>query len=186
MTAFGFVKWFSKDKQIILPNLKTYLFSSDKETEKSNFVSIADLDDPADSKETVLNTLNILGDKFRIGKKLHYLVVVGDEKSYDHLIKLKNEYGNSLNWVLPYPDDWHILKNILPIVVKIYFDAGLKELALKFHRGATLKVLTDCTKFQITNRFFIHVWEALFRYQIQTFMKTDKSQNIPDFQRDFA
>jgi hypothetical protein len=65
---------------------------------------------------------------------------------------------------------WHILKNILPIFVKIYFDAGLKELALKFHRGATLKVLTDCTKFQITNRFFIHAWEALFRYQIQTFM----------------
>jgi hypothetical protein len=54
---------------------------------KSNFVSTAVLDDPADSKETVLNTLNILGDKFKIGKKLYYLVVVGDGKSYDHLIK---------------------------------------------------------------------------------------------------
>jgi hypothetical protein len=86
-----------------LPNLKIYLSSSDKETEKSNFVSIAVLDDPADSKETVLKTLNILGDKFRIGKHLHYLVVVGDGKSYDHLIKLKTEYGDSLNWVLPYP-----------------------------------------------------------------------------------
>jgi hypothetical protein len=48
LTAFGFVKCFSKEKQIILPNLKTYLFSSDKETEKSNFVSIAVLDDPAE------------------------------------------------------------------------------------------------------------------------------------------
>lgn len=143
LTAFVFAKCFSKEKQIILPNLKIYLSSSDKETEKSNFVSIAVLDDPADSKETVLKTLNILGDKFRIGKNLHYLVVVGDGKSYDHLIKLKTEYGDSLNWVLPYPGDWHILKNILPIFVKIYFDAGLKELALKFHRGATLKVLTD-------------------------------------------
>jgi hypothetical protein len=28
---------------------------------------------------------------------------VGDGKSYDHLIKLKTEYGDSLNWVLPYP-----------------------------------------------------------------------------------
>jgi hypothetical protein len=35
-------------KKNILPNLKTYLFSSDKETEKSNFVSIAVLDDPAE------------------------------------------------------------------------------------------------------------------------------------------
>jgi hypothetical protein len=51
---------FQKKKQIILPNLKIYLSSSDKETEKSTFVSIAVLDDPADSKETVLNTLNIL------------------------------------------------------------------------------------------------------------------------------
>lgn len=59
---------FSKEKQIILPNLKTYLSSSDKETEKSNFVSIAVLDDSADSKETILKTLNILGNKFRIGK----------------------------------------------------------------------------------------------------------------------
>jgi hypothetical protein len=113
-------------------------------------------------------------------------VVVGDGKSYDHLIQLKNEYGNSLIWVLPYPGDWHILKNILPIFVKIYFDARLKELALKFHRGGALKVLTDYTKFQITNRFVIHVWEALFTYQIQTFMKTAKSQDIPDFQRNFT
>ena len=57
---------------------------------------------------------------------------------------------------------------------------------MKFHRGATLKVLTDCTQFQITSRFFIHVWEALFRYQIQTLMKTAKSQDIPDFQRDLT
>jgi hypothetical protein len=32
-----------------------------------------------------------------------------DRKSYDHLIKLKSEYGGSLSWVLPYPGDWHIL-----------------------------------------------------------------------------
>jgi hypothetical protein len=41
--------------------------------------------------------------------KLQYQVVVGDRKSYDHLIKLKSEYGGSLSWVLPYPGDWHIL-----------------------------------------------------------------------------
>jgi hypothetical protein len=34
---------------------------------------------------------------------------VGDRKSYDHLIKLKSEYGGSLSWVLPYPGDWPIL-----------------------------------------------------------------------------
>jgi hypothetical protein len=53
--------------------------------------------------------LNILHKKFQIGIKLKYQVVVGDRKSYDHLIKLKSEYGGSLNWVLPYPGDWQIL-----------------------------------------------------------------------------
>jgi hypothetical protein len=34
--------------------------------------------------------------KLQIGIKLQYLVVVGAGKSYDHLIKLKSEYGGSL------------------------------------------------------------------------------------------
>jgi hypothetical protein len=55
-----------------------------------------------------LKTLNILHKKFQIGIKLQYQVVVGDRKSYDHLTKLKSEYGGSLSWVLPYPGDGHI------------------------------------------------------------------------------
>jgi hypothetical protein len=50
---------------------------------------------------------NILHKKFQIGIKLQYLVVVGDGKSYDHLIKLKSEYRGSLSWVLLY----HFLLN---------------------------------------------------------------------------
>jgi hypothetical protein len=30
-------------------------------------------------------------------------------KSYDHLIKLKSEYGSNLDCVLPYPGDWHTI-----------------------------------------------------------------------------
>jgi hypothetical protein len=40
-----------------------------------------------------------------------------------------------------------MLENVLPVFIKIYFDAGLKELASEHHRGATLKVLTECSKF---------------------------------------
>jgi hypothetical protein len=82
---------------------------SETDTEKSEFCSIKVLDETADSKATVFKTLNILHKKFQIGKNLQYLVVVGDGKSYDHLIKLKSEYGGSLSWVLPYPGDWQIL-----------------------------------------------------------------------------
>ncbi|CAC5423214.1 unnamed protein product [Mytilus coruscus] len=67
------------------------------QTEVSEFHSIAVLDETADSKATVELTLNILYDKFQVGTKINYLVVVGDGKSYDILIKLKSEYGNALD-----------------------------------------------------------------------------------------
>ena len=86
-----------------------YISFSETDTEKSEFCSIEVLDETADSKATVLKILNILHKKFQIGIKLQYQVVVGDRKSYDHLIKLKSEYGGSLSWVLPYHGYWHIL-----------------------------------------------------------------------------
>ncbi|CAC5419074.1 unnamed protein product [Mytilus coruscus] len=169
LISYGFVKDHVKEKHIIIPGLKPYLSYSQKTTEASTFHSIAVLDDPADSKETVVKTLIILHDRFQIGNKLQYLVVVGDGKSYDHLIKLKAEYGYVLDWVLPYPGDWHILKNFLPIFIKIFYDAGLKELAGIYHHGATLKVLTECTKFSVSHRFFCHLWEAMLRCQIDAY-----------------
>ncbi|CAC5358523.1 unnamed protein product [Mytilus coruscus] len=93
LISYGFVKDHVKEKHIIIPGLKPYSSYSQKTTEASTIHSIAVLDDPADSKETVVKTLNILHDRFQIGNKLQYLVVVGDGKSYDLLIKLKAEYG---------------------------------------------------------------------------------------------
>ncbi|CAG2204986.1 unnamed protein product [Mytilus edulis] len=177
LISYGFVKDHVKEKQIIIPGLKTYLSYSQKTTEASTFHSIAVLDDPADSKETVVKTLNILHDRFQIGNKLQYLVVVGDGKSYDHLIKLKAEYWCVLDWFLPYPGDWHILKNILQIFIKIFYDAGLKELAGIYHHGATLKVLTECTKFSVTHRFFCHVWEAMLRCQIDAYKNQETAMD---------
>jgi hypothetical protein len=51
-----------------------------------------------------------------------FVLIVGDGKSYDHLIKLKSEYGSNLDWVLPYPGDWHILKNVLQIANDVNCD----------------------------------------------------------------
>ncbi|CAC5419097.1 unnamed protein product [Mytilus coruscus] len=70
-------------------------------TEKSDFSSVAIPDETADSKETVLKVLNILNDKFQVGQLTNYVVVVGDGKSYDHLIKLKSEYGETWIGYLP-------------------------------------------------------------------------------------
>ncbi|VDI54804.1 Hypothetical predicted protein [Mytilus galloprovincialis] len=114
--------------------------------------------------------------------KKENIVLPGDGKSYDHLIKLKSEYGEQMDWVLAYPGDWHILKNVLPIFVKIYFDAGLRQLATKHHHGATLKVLTECSKFAVTHRFFIQAWEAVMRHQVKSFFEYKSCESPYDIQ----
>jgi hypothetical protein len=48
------------DIHVDLPSLNTFLSFSETDTEKSEFCSIEVLDETADSKATVLKTLNIL------------------------------------------------------------------------------------------------------------------------------
>lgn len=55
-----------------------------------------------------------------VGKTIKDLVVVADGKTYDHLISLKFEMGEALSWHLPYPGDWHILKNFQGTIISSY------------------------------------------------------------------
>ncbi|CAC5388151.1 unnamed protein product [Mytilus coruscus] len=154
VTKYGFSKNFFKKENIVLPGIKTFFSIPVETTEKSDFSSVAILDETADSKETVLKVLNILNDKFQVGQLTNYVVVVGDGKSYDHLIKLKSEYGENMDW----------------------------QLATKHHHGATLKVLTECSKFAITHRCFIQAWEAVMRHQVKSFFEYKSCESPYDIQ----
>ena len=58
-------------------------------------------------------------------------MVVGDCKTYEHLRKLKYEYGTDLEWLIPFPGDWHTCKTFQKILMKIYWNVGLKNIAEK-------------------------------------------------------
>ena len=93
------------------------------------------LNSNADNRETSLFTLNKLYNDLGVHRRINYLVVVGDGKTYDHLIQYKNEEKEDLDWLLPYIGDWHALKNYQSILMKICLDAGLKEMIEILHRG---------------------------------------------------
>ncbi|CAG2203638.1 unnamed protein product [Mytilus edulis] len=67
--------------------------------------------------------------------------------------------------------------------MKVYLDAGLKQLASKLHHGSTYRILTDCTKFAVTHRFLLQVWEAMLRYQVSSFLSV--SDKIIDCKTSF-
>ena len=76
-----------------------------------------------------------------------------------------------VDWLIPFIGDRHVLKNLQLVLIKIYFDVGLKQLAnVSGHKGETLKALSS-SNFKRTHRFILESWEALYLYMYQKFLK---------------
>ena len=92
---------------------------------KSLYSYISVLHQNADDKHTIANVLSLVHDEFHVGRERQHLVVAGDAKTYNHLQTIKREYGSAMSWLITFIGDWHVLKNAQPVLMKIYFDAGL-------------------------------------------------------------
>ena len=60
---------------------------------------------------------------------MNMVVLEGNVKLYDILKSLKFEYGAELNWLFPYPGDFHLLMKYQKALMKRYYDMGLKSMA---------------------------------------------------------
>ena len=101
-------------------------------------------------------------------------MLVGDGKTYHHLMTVKRQYGQVLETLLIFLGDWHTL-------MKICYKAGLKELAqASGYRGATLKSLELCSSYQRTHLFFMQVWEVLYREMLHAYLIKYKDEHVLD------
>ena len=69
------------------------------------------LDEVADTKDTVLHIISDLHTEYICRHEKSFVVIEGDAKVYDIIQSVKREYGSDLDWVIPFPGDWHLLKN---------------------------------------------------------------------------
>ena len=85
-----------------------------------------------------------------------HLVVAGDAKTYLRLKELKQQYGSELAWLLPFVGDWHVLYNYQKTLMKVYYEAGLKVLAMvSGFRAETLKSVASASNFKRTHAFLM-------------------------------
>ena len=159
------------DTNTLLPGMKCkFAMENGTERERSSFFYMSILDEKADCLMTMKHVLEIIHKRFEISKSLNHLIVVGDAKTFEYIMKLKDQYGKELEWLIPYPGDWHVLKNFQEVLIKIFWDAGLKDIAKVVHRGGLGKV-QSCSIFKRTHRLLIQVYEALYLHQLQSFLK---------------
>ena len=64
-------------------------------------------------------------------------------------------HGDTFSWLIPFPGNFHLLMNYQKVLMKIYGDAGLKQIAeASGFRGETLASLENCSNFTNTSKFF--------------------------------
>ncbi len=155
----------------LMPSLKCkFAMEESPHCEKSSFAYVKIYNEKADSMATMTNVLSDLHSTFGVSKKVNHLVVVGDLKTFEYMMKLKMKYKLNLDWLIPWPGDWHILKNFQEVLMKVFWDAGLKEVAKLKHKSATFQKLSTCSNFKRTHRFLLQIYEALLVYKIKVFL----------------
>lgn len=136
------------------------------------------VDEHPDSIETMRYVSELLLHTYNTPKQSGYVLLTGDGKTYEHLMEVKRLYGDALDKLLIFPGDWHTLANFQPVLMKIYYHAGLKEIAQNTgFRGETLTSLEKCENFKRTHNFLLQAWQAMYRVMLDE-SKTEQSSML--------
>ena len=132
------------------------------------------MDEKCDNKETLLSLINNLYTEFIVTGKKTYIILEGDQVTYERIQSIKTEYGDVSTWLIPFVGDWHFLKNYQEVLLKIYFDAGLSELAV----ASKYLPKSIGTNFTRTHLFLLEVWESIFCTLMSFYLEAEAPENF--------
>ena len=141
----------------------------DASEEESVITTQGVLPELADNQDTVKAILDNLSSLYGIGTHAKTHMVVGDQKIFMQMQRLKRQYGADLDWLLPYPGDWHVLKNFQPVLARLYFHAGLQQTAKEAgYKGSNLTALETCSHFKHTHVCLLEAYESIYVHGLST------------------
>ena len=163
----------------VLIDFQTYfcLYNNLPPPECSNIIYFQVLDQKCDNKDTLMNVINRVHTDFIMPKKKKCLLIEGDQDTYNRLQLIKKEYGNDLSWMIPVPGDWHFLKNYQEVLLKIYLDAGLNDLA----KASGYQSNAVTSNFKRTHHFLVETWIAMFQHFVALFLKQNTSPEFLEY-----
>ena len=82
--------------------------------------------------------------------------------------------------MLPFPGDWHFLKSPQGVLMKIYWDGGLRDVAAATHKSHTSNSLKSASNFKKTHQFLLQPWESFYIYQLAQFASGTSSSPLLD------
>ena len=162
-----------------LKELKQFLTisSTNSTLNQSNIFYMDLVDENPNSDETMMLVAEKLLKDLQTDFQGGYVVLVGDGKTYEHIVNIKRLYGSELEKLLIFPGDWHTLLNYQKVLMKFFLSSGLKDLAkASGFRGETLASLERCSNFTRTHEFLIQVWEALYLSMMDAYQEEETGQ----------
>ena len=105
-------------------------------------------------------------------KKIFFLLE-GDQATYQRLQSIRALYGNDLSWMIPFPGDWHCLKN--------YQEVLLRFILMQVFVTWPKLVATNQTQLVLFHKnppFLLEVWESIYRLLLSPFLS---DETPPDF-----
>lgn len=132
----------------------------------------------ADTIEAMSEVAAMLYKEYIASTGAQHLVVAGDAKTYLRLKELRQQYGTELDWLLPFVGDWHVLYNYQKALMTVYYEAGLKVLAMASgFRAETLKSVANASNFKRTHAFLMQVWETFYRHFLNQYLLHSSSDS---------
>lgn len=112
-----------------MTDIRQFMDNANVSDQPSKIYYMELVDENTDSDETMAEVAEDLLEMFATETQLGWVLLVGDGKTYEHLMNIKRQYGQALHKLLIFPGDWHTLRIFQPVLMKVCYSAGLRELA---------------------------------------------------------